>query len=96
MPSQSPGLRTIIHLVQDVSKIGGIPGRVRNTVAAAQDREGGSWNGRQTGIVAFRIGRADHMDDGVRSLMLGVEQGFGYERGLNATLSASWRLDSIR
>jgi len=31
-------LRTIVHLVQDVSKIGGIPGRVRNTIAAAQGR----------------------------------------------------------
>src|SRR3712207_5120177 len=38
MPSQSHDLRTIVHLVQDVSKIGGIPGRVRSTVAAAQSR----------------------------------------------------------
>jgi len=38
MPPQSPDLRTIVHLVQDVSKIGGIPGRVRSTIAAAQGR----------------------------------------------------------
>ncbi|MBB3018709.1 glycosyltransferase involved in cell wall biosynthesis [Microvirga lupini] len=31
-------LRTIVHLVQDVAKIGGIPGRVRNTIASAQGR----------------------------------------------------------
>jgi glycosyltransferase involved in cell wall biosynthesis len=38
MSSQSPELRTVVHLVQDVSKIGGIPGRVRHTVAAAHGR----------------------------------------------------------
>ena len=31
-------LRTIVHLVQDVSAIGGISGRVRNTVASARGR----------------------------------------------------------
>ncbi|WP_230534635.1 glycosyltransferase, partial [Microvirga roseola] len=31
-------LRTIIHLVHDISTIGGISGRVRNTVASAQGR----------------------------------------------------------
>jgi glycosyltransferase involved in cell wall biosynthesis len=36
--SKQSKLRTIVHLVQDVSKIGGIPGRVRHTVAAAQGR----------------------------------------------------------
>src|SRR3712207_4922914 len=38
LPSVPFKLRTIVHLVQDVAKIGGIPGRVRNTVAAAQGR----------------------------------------------------------
>src|SRR5690349_16527683 len=38
MPPVHHQLRTIVHLVQDVSKIGGIPGRVRHTVTAAQGR----------------------------------------------------------
>ncbi len=36
--SRDSGLRAIIHLVQDVSAIGGISGRVRNTVSSAHGR----------------------------------------------------------
>ncbi|ANY77696.1 hypothetical protein BB934_05160 [Microvirga ossetica] len=37
--SKHSELRTIVHLVQDVSAIGGISGRVRNTVRAAAGRD---------------------------------------------------------
>jgi glycosyltransferase involved in cell wall biosynthesis len=38
VPSRSVSVQTLIHLVQDVSSIGGIPGRVRGTIAAARGR----------------------------------------------------------